>query len=442
LPETVPPLEGSEEQGVSSAPPEGPEETRAGTEPREGEGAAVPDVAAELERPEEAEWSEELEAPVAGETAEIPASPPPLPVPLPETSGEVPEPTTPFEDATPGVEGPDLAAPEVEPLDVAAAAVPDVPRPGMSARGYLGLFAVAALVAGGLGFVGLRYLRAPREPAQPRSDVARVEPPPKPRVQSTPARPTATTPAEPTPRSAPDAEAAAAAPTVTPAATPAPTVTPPEVRDEATPIPEAPEASDAPAAPEAEAAPEPTPEPADTGEAIARLLNQAELAGMGERWEDALTLYDEVLRLDSQNAEALRGKAQASAAREMARRSFQVSNTVVSVRDEAQPAERSGRIDFELTPVSPRAGDRYSARVYLTNDGEKEFQVSLVTITTRRDGVPTVRNLPITERLTPGARTFLEDVSDVWREDTRAWQLEVTVKTKRGDSFHNRVVWK
>jgi len=37
---------------------------------------------------------------------------------------------------------------------------------------------------------------------------------------------------------------------------------------------------------------------------------------------------------------------------------------------------------------------------------------------------------------------MLREVSDLWKEDTTSWRMEVTVRTVRGESYKNDVTWK
>jgi len=107
----------------------------------------------------------------------------------------------------------------------------------------------------------------------------------------------------------------------------------------------------------------------------------------------------------------------------------------------ARKPEYSARIEFEITPSSPRPGERYSAKVYLTNDGAKKFEIERMTFITIVNGIEEGRGAPLSEEVAPEQRTFLEDVSGLWREGTSDWQLEVLVTTSRGDTFRSRVTW-
>ncbi len=444
-PEVAPALQPAVE--VEPPPAELPAEEKVGPEP-----AGSDDWAVELEVPEPATPSEAV-AKVEVEPGPGPASPLREPAPRGEGAGLE-------EMLFPGA-ATDAAAQagSEEPPPPVAAPLPVVASPGGFGLRHVALFVIGALLAGGGGYLMLAHLLRPG--SAPPVTVA-AAPEASPRAEPGPSATPVSTPSllatEEAARATPTDEVEAARPAPPepdrPAQAAAPEVSPPTTVAEAPPPSTqavAPPAA-TPPPPVSVATPKPTPAAARAGSGgapvgVAQLLNQAELARMGERWDDAVAYYDAVLGREPDNAEALQGKARTLAAREMASRRFQESATVVAGRDGKKPsgsdeADLSAHIDFEISPVSPRVGDRYSARVYLTNDGRKELEISLVSIVVTKDGVPTARNLTITERLAPGARTFLEDVSDEWSEGTQAWQLDVTVKTTHGELIRSRVVWK
>ena len=42
----------------------------------------------------------------------------------------------------------------------------------------------------------------------------------------------------------------------------------------------------------------------------------------------------------------------------------------------------------------------------------------------------------------PPRRAKLLESSDIWKEDTTSWSMEVVVRTARGETYKNSVVWK
>jgi hypothetical protein len=49
---------------------------------------------------------------------------------------------------------------------------------------------------------------------------------------------------------------------------------------------------------------------------------------------------------------------------------------------------------------------------------------------------------PLVKDVAPQQKAMLREVSDLWKEDTTSWRMEVTVRTVRGESYKNDVTWK
>jgi hypothetical protein len=48
---------------------------------------------------------------------------------------------------------------------------------------------------------------------------------------------------------------------------------------------------------------------------------------------------------------------------------------------------------------------------------------------------------PLAKEVAPRQKTVVLTVSDIWKEDTTTWTMEVTVKTSRGETYKNSVKW-
>jgi len=207
------------------------------------------------------------------------------------------------------------------------------------------------------------------------------------------------------------------------------------------------------------------------------LLNQATGALADKRYEAAIALYDQVLALDPANAAAQTGKAGAISGKTLAEaaagagpraggpvRTFVSGRTQtqspeasganpdgfeasagVNVRRGSQAAELPGRIAFDVSPESPKPGEKYSVSVYLMNEGTQPIQVkSMVVVTTingkSQKGSPTLA----TSTVAPRDRALLLQLAsgEIWREGTTSWSAEVTVITSRGETYKNSLAWK
>jgi hypothetical protein len=50
---------------------------------------------------------------------------------------------------------------------------------------------------------------------------------------------------------------------------------------------------------------------------------------------------------------------------------------------------------------------------------------------------------PQTKEVAPRQKALLLAIpSDIWKEDTASWQMEVTVSTARGETYKNTLSWK
>jgi tetratricopeptide (TPR) repeat protein len=214
-------------------------------------------------------------------------------------------------------------------------------------------------------------------------------------------------------------------------------------------------------------------------ERIASLLNRADEALSAQKYDLAIDLYEEVLKLDPQNAPARLGRtgattaratAQAAAAGAAPRPVAPPSKSFVSGKTSAQSAEANpggsvpvgfeesskvtarrgtqaaqlpGRIVFEVKPDPVRPGERYSVTVALNNEGGASIPIKDMTVTTtvngRRAGGPVQ---PLVAEVAPRQKAVLLSQDGVWKEEYTSWSMEVTVRTVRGETYRNQVTWR
>jgi hypothetical protein len=190
---------------------------------------------------------------------------------------------------------------------------------------------------------------------------------------------------------------------------------------------------------------------------VATLVAQADTALGEKRYEAAASLYDQALQLDSQNAQAAKGKASAQAASSASRRSLVAgrSTLIGSKTDKkltgfesedvslAKAPDYSGRLDFEASPKSPNAGDSYTVRVYLTNDGKKPFKIASFSATTNASGEKSGGPMaPATKEIQPQQKALLQEISGVWREGASSWALDASVQSAHGETIRNTLTWR
>jgi hypothetical protein len=187
-------------------------------------------------------------------------------------------------------------------------------------------------------------------------------------------------------------------------------------------------------------------------------MQQADGAVAAQRYDSAVAAYDEVLKLEPQNARAQAGRAGAMSARDLARRTFVSGRTVVQAAKAAkgglegfestgvaikQAPDFLGRIEFEMSPSSVKPGDSYVLKFYLVNEGKKSIKVSGVTATTvvngDRSGGPVGLRA---KEVDPQQRELLGEVGGVWGQSVKSWTAEVLLTANKGDSLRNQLTWR
>jgi hypothetical protein len=315
---------------------------------------------------------------------------------------------------------------------------------GSSGVLYAGIGLVAFLALGGGGYAVWRFvLNKPKPPVVETTPVpstlAAATPPPV--VQATP-EPVVATP-EPTPvlRATPSPVAATLA-TPGPKATPEPSPVPSPKKSVPTPAPTA-------AAPSAEAI---------RSQQVAGLMTQAEAAFSARQYDTAIEHFDEILKLDPQNAKAAGDRASAVSLRDAAKKRFVPGRTVVKTEkasggiagfDSGDVAVQKapdflGRIEFEMSPASGiKAGDPYTLKFFLVNEGKKGIRIQGVMVSTQVNGA--AAGTPLTssvKEVAPQQRAQLAEVSGSWKDGTTAWSTELLVTANKGDTLKNQISWR
>jgi hypothetical protein len=115
----------------------------------------------------------------------------------------------------------------------------------------------------------------------------------------------------------------------------------------------------------------------------------------------------------------------------------------VAARSATQAADLPGKLSFEIEPAAAKAGDRYTVKIFLLNEGTAPIQIQSMQITSvvngRRNNAPVP---PQAKEVAPAQRALLLSTSDVWKEDTASWSMEVLVRTGRNETYRNKVEWK
>jgi serine/threonine-protein kinase len=211
-------------------------------------------------------------------------------------------------------------------------------------------------------------------------------------------------------------------------------------------------------------------------EAAARvddLLDRAEKALELHKADEALSLYDEVLKLDRQNAVARMGRltalsnraaAQAAAVPPTPSRGFVAGKTLaqsvetrtadatppgfdagsgISVARSTQAAALPGLILFEAEPEAVKAGDKYTVKIVFMNGGAAPIEIRTMRVATLvnggKSGGPVA---PLTKVVAPRERAILLSPQGVWKDEVKSWSMEVAIHTAAGETYRNALTWK
>jgi hypothetical protein len=338
---------------------------------------------------------------------------------------------------------------EPPPVEAEPAPSPGRPRPALLA----GAGFVAVLVVAGLGWAAWRLLAGhPPVPTPPPPPVAQASAPP---ATLPPPVPTAAAPlptpavAAPTP-TPPPLVAPRPGTTPTPAATPTPRPTPTPTPARATPTP-----PPAAAGPSAEAL-----RAQQAAGQVQALLAQAETAIGARQYDVAVSHLDDALRLEPGNTRATGLRADAARRRDLARRRFVAGQTAVQTQkaqkggdlagfdtgdaDLRKAPDFLGRVEFEMSPASGlEAGDAWTLRIYVVNEGKKPIRVQGVTVGTTVNGSggggPVA---PRAREIAPQQRSLVAEATGSWRDGTTAWAAEATITAGKGDSLRNTLSWR
>jgi len=207
---------------------------------------------------------------------------------------------------------------------------------------------------------------------------------------------------------------------------------------------------------------------------INALLARATSALGSSKFDEALSLYDEVLKMDPGNSPAQTGKigamtskaaaaaaAAASAAPAApAGKTFDVGRTAKKpgqktglsaagfgaapgVKSATQAADMPGSISFELQPKAPKPGDNYKVLVKFTNEGSAPIALNglVVRLTINGKGVGAPQPMAVSS-VAPGDTTVVYSAGEVWSDSITEWSYSATITGPNGESYQNTVTWK
>ncbi len=203
------------------------------------------------------------------------------------------------------------------------------------------------------------------------------------------------------------------------------------------------------------------------------LLSKATAALRADKYDEALALYDEVLKLDGGNGPAQSGQIGAMTAKRAAAASsapppvaapsgktFAIDRTVkkaggpqglgaagfgdaAGVKSATQAADMPGSVSFELQPKNPRPGDAYKVLVKFTNEGSAPISLSglLVRMEVNGRGAGAPQPLSVSS-VAPGDTAVIYSAGEVWSDSITEWAYTATVTGSKGETYRNKISWK
>jgi tetratricopeptide (TPR) repeat protein len=205
------------------------------------------------------------------------------------------------------------------------------------------------------------------------------------------------------------------------------------------------------------------------------LLSKATSALGSDKFDEAIALYDEVLKLDGGNGPAQSGKIGAMTAKRAAAaataattsapavasgKSFSAGRTdkkaggpqglsaagfgeAAGVKTATQTADMPGSVAFEIQPKNPRPGDNYKVIVKFTNEGSAPIALTALTVRISINGRGATAAQPLAvSSVAPGDTAIVYSAGEVWSDSITEWAYTVTLTGAKGETYRNSVSWK
>ena len=191
--------------------------------------------------------------------------------------------------------------------------------------------------------------------------------------------------------------------------------------------------------------------------AHAARLAQAHAANATGQYQEAVSLYEEVLELEP-------GSVEAQVGRENALRQVAGAKTLVAsvTQSRARPAgkksgpagfdtddvkvahEPSGaRLEFKMIPASMTPGRPFKVHVSLRNLGEEPIDLKDVRVTVVVNGERSAKKVGLKSRkVGRGEVKLLAEIPGVWPEDVTSWKVSTTVVAGDGAVYSSDASWK
>ena len=200
------------------------------------------------------------------------------------------------------------------------------------------------------------------------------------------------------------------------------------------------------------ATPPPVTQPPAPVNPVPGLLAQAEQAMTGRRYDEAITRFNEVLKVEPQNAEALTGKQRAMGERASVGRYFLTAITMSEGKasgggikgfegGQVVKSQCECALTYEVTPANPVQGQPYSVAIFLKNDSKKDIKPQSIAVSVTVNGSSANRPVTLaTKEVAKGQRALVGKLEDTWKVGTTSWSLEAAVGAG-GNTYRAQLSW-
>jgi hypothetical protein len=189
----------------------------------------------------------------------------------------------------------------------------------------------------------------------------------------------------------------------------------------------------------------------------AGLVREADAALASDDLDAAARLYDEALKIDPKNAQALAGKLGLASLK----RRFVFDRTAVESRRAAgkdlagfdlkgstgvevkRAPEVSGRLEFAVEPRRVKPGDAYTVKVFFINEGKETIKIKDVTVATILDGKRTDEAVsPKVREVASFQNEMIAELRGNWKPGVDSWVMAFEVTSTRDDVYRSQLSWK
>jgi molecular chaperone GrpE (heat shock protein) len=196
----------------------------------------------------------------------------------------------------------------------------------------------------------------------------------------------------------------------------------------------------------------PTPPPAAPVNPVPALMSQAEQAMAAKRYSEAITKFNEVLKLDPQNAEAATGKLHAQGERASMGRYFLTAVTMSEGKasgggikgfdgGSVVKSQCECALTYEVSPANPAQGEPYAVSIFLRNDSKKDIKPQSISASVTVNGSSSNRPVSLaTKEVKRGQKTLVGRLEDVWKVGTTSWSMEAAVGAG-GSTYRAQLTW-